>query len=119
MKIGKATFTALRGCIVEIDGWQADIETKQAMLADGVCNVRALDLQDQPKADSLMTAVAGDGQTPGCDNLQLLELAAHYYEWSNGGKLESWKDMVFDPLPEKEAAASFGVRLARILNPEG
>lgn len=114
MKIGQATFTATNGCLVDIDGWRADIETKLTMLQQGVCNVSAESFEDSPKAGALMDVGCGDdGMTPGCDNIQLVELALRYFDWVNNSANAPWADTVMAGLPASEAMQEFVARLAK------
>lgn len=115
LKLGQATFNALRGCFIEIDGWPANIQTKLALLADGVCNINPENIEDAAKAEELMDSPCGDGTMFACSDIRLLELAAHYFEWSNDEANAPWADTQVDPLPVDQAMALFGQRLARIV----
>lgn len=85
MNIGKVTFSTERGCLVEIDGWLANIETKTEMLKQGVCHVTAVDAAHSPDAEDLLYSPCGqDGTVYGCPEPVLVELAMRYAEWQDG-----------------------------------
>lgn len=100
MKLTNATFTAQRGCLIEIDGWPADIETKPALLCDGVCHITALNAADRTKAEDLLISPCGqDGTVFGCNAPRLVELAARYWLWSQGDDFtEKSETVLSDPL---------------------
>jgi hypothetical protein len=117
MKLSNATFTALRGCQIQIDGFAADIETKPAMLLDGVCSITALDPQHWGKADALLTSPCGqDGAVFGCNEPRLVELAARYNAWLDDDTNAPWADTAAEPLSPLQAAMAFQQFLST-LNP--
>jgi hypothetical protein len=85
MNIGKVTFSVERGCLVEVDGWTANIETKPAMLKQGVCHVAAVDAAHSAEAEEMLYSPCGqDGTVYGCPEPELVELAARYADWLEG-----------------------------------
>lgn len=85
MKIEQVIFSVERGCLVEIDGWLANIETKTAVLRQGVCHVAAVDAGHSPDAEDLLYSPCGqDGTVYGCPEPVLVELAMRYAEWMEG-----------------------------------
>ncbi len=108
MTINNITFTAQSGCLLNIDGWPACIESKAALLMQGVCIVTALNAGDAAKADDLMTSPCGqDGAVFGCNDPRLVELAARHYAWLNDDTNAPWADTAAAPLSPLDAAMAF------------
>ncbi len=105
-KLSNATFTADRGCLIEIDGFMADIETKTSLLMQGVCSITALSPMNFDKADALLISPCGqDGAVFGCSEPRLVELAARHRAWLDDDAGAPWADTPAAPL-ETPAAAS-------------
>jgi len=117
MNLSKATFTAMSGCHIQIEGIPADIETKPAMLMDGVCFITALSPADAAWVESLNTSPCGqDGAVFGCNEPRLVELAARYNAWLSNEKNAPWADTTAAPLTPLDAAMAFQQYLST-LNP--
>lgn len=116
MKLSNATFTALQGCQIQIDGFAADIATKTSMLMEGVCSIIALNPQYWDRADALLTSPCGqDGTVFGCNDPRLLELAARYDAWLNDDEAAPWADTQAAPIADPvEAAIAFQHNLSTL-----
>ena len=105
MNLSNATFTADRGCMIQIDGSLADIDTKTSLLWQGVCTITALDAADRDKVEGLLISPCGqDGGAFGCNEPRLVELAAHYRAWLDDDKNSPWADTAAAPLEPLAAA---------------
>jgi len=72
MNLSNAIFTADRGCLIQIDGAPADIDTKTSLLWQGVCTIIALDAADRVKVKGLLISPCGqDGGAFGCNEPRL------------------------------------------------
>ncbi len=90
--VTNAVFTSLSGCLVEIDGWQAEIDTKQSILLRGMCIVKAVDFDFTKHADRLMTCHVADWDNYACDDPVIVDLAMRYRDWSNDDQHRPWPD---------------------------
>jgi hypothetical protein len=116
-KLSNATFTAARGCLIQINSFAADIETKASILCDGVCIIAALDPKDGDQAEALMISPCGqDGTVFGCSDPRLVELSARHQAWLNDENNSPWADTTAAPLPPSEAAMALQQHLIN-LNP--
>lgn len=116
MKLSDATFSATRGCIIQIDGMSCDINTKRSLLMDGVCFITALDAKDAEKVDALMLTPTGqDGTLFGCNDPRLVELAARYDAWMFDDEAAPWEDTQAAPIADPvEAAMAFQRHLSTL-----
>ncbi|WP_395737427.1 hypothetical protein [Prosthecobacter sp.] len=117
MTLSNATFTAVRGCLIQIAGMLADIDTKLSLLREGVCSIVALNAADAEALYELMATPCGqDGTSYGCNEPRLVELAARYRAWLDDDKNAPWADTTATPLAPVDAAMAFQQFLAT-LNP--
>lgn len=97
-------FTALRGCLVEIDGWQADLNTEPSVLLHGLCVVKAVDFGFTAEADRLMRYEAEEGCIRACDDPLLVELAMRHNDWCNDARNAPWPDTLVQVTRDSYAA---------------
>ncbi len=117
LQLSNATFSAARGCLIQIDGFAADIKTKFGLLWQGVCSIVALNPADSDKAEALLISPCGqDGAVFGCNEPRLVELAARHSAWLNDETNAPWADTTAVPLEPLEAAMAFQQYLGT-LNP--
>jgi hypothetical protein len=110
IQLSHATFSAL-GCLVEIDGWTADIDSKRSLLLLGLCNLAADDADDQPKADALSTAAVDGDDVLACNEPRLVDLAMRYRDWLDDPQKKKTADWAATPadIAADDAAASLAV----------
>lgn len=111
--IRNAVFSALRGCLVEIDGWQADVSTKLSLLNRGLCNVYAMETEFETNAERLMSAFVEEWDIRGCDDPILVDLAMRYFDWSNDASQAPWPDTLIEPEADPLDAFDAGTRWIR------
>ena len=105
MNLSNAIFTAARGCLIQIEGFAADIETKTSLLMQGVCYITALNSADRDKAEVLLISPCGqDGAVFGRAEPRLVELAARHSAWLNDDNNAPWADTTAVPLEPLAAA---------------
>lgn len=110
IQLSNAIFSAL-GCLVEIDGWSADIDSKRSLLLLGLCNIAAGDPDNQPKADALSTAAVDGDDVLACNEPRLVDLAMRYRDWLDDSakkEPEEWASTPAEIAPD-DAAASLAV----------
>jgi hypothetical protein len=81
MTLSTATFTPLRGCLLLVDGHEADVSTKLSILREGACRLQCLD--DPDWAESMNTKALAESGIFVCDEPRLVELAMRYHDWRN------------------------------------
>ena len=88
--VSNPVFTAARGCLVEINGWRADIQTELPLLRLGLCTVTPVDLKNAHEAAELMPRDMDDADS--CGDPVLFDLAIRYHEWRNDANHAPWPD---------------------------
>lgn len=101
-KITEPVFTALSGCLVTINGWRADIETKLSILQQGCCVITPIDPDFADDAEALNT-----GEIEGvrvCIDPILVDLAMRHHDWVNNLDNSPWKNTIV-AIAESQAQA--------------
>lgn len=109
MHLTNATFT-IHSCLVEIDGWMADVSSKWSLIEACCCNVNAMDAENWEKAEDLHYSPVGDTGIYACSYPPLVELAARHWLWTNGDG--PWDDVPVEIKSPLRAAMDLSSLLA-------